>query len=109
MKVELKDYQGIKVMALSGEIDMYTSPSLRAEIMALVHKKVTPLFVDFKAVPYIDSSGIATFVEGLKWMMSYGGKLKLIGLVGGVQEIFSFSKLDRVFEIYGTFEDALNR
>jgi hypothetical protein len=39
--------------------------------------------------------------------MSYGGRLKLIGLLEGVREIFSFSKLDKVFEIYGTFEDAL--
>jgi anti-sigma B factor antagonist len=46
-------------------------------------------------------------VEALKGMMSYGGRLKLIGLADGVRQIFSFSKLDKVFEIYGTFEDAL--
>jgi anti-sigma B factor antagonist len=108
MEIEIKDYQGMKVMALSGEIDMYTSPALREEMMGLIDKRVTPLLVDFKGVPYIDSSGIATFVEGLKRMMSYGGRLKLIGLLEGVKEIFSFSKLDKVFEIYGSFEDALH-
>ncbi len=108
MKIEVRDFQDIKVMALLGEIDMYSSPDLRAEIMALIHKKVTPLFVDFKAVPYIDSSGIATFVEALKSMMSYDGKLKLIGLVEAVREIFTFSKLDKVFEIYETLEEAVN-
>lgn len=107
MEIEIKDYQGMKVMALSGEIDMYTSPALREEMMGLIDKRVTPLLIDFKGVPYIDSSGIATFVEGLKRMMSYGGRLKLIGLLEGVKEIFSFSKLDKVFEIYGSFEDAL--
>ncbi|MGA2318523.1 MAG: STAS domain-containing protein [Thermodesulfobacteriota bacterium] len=108
MEIEIKDYQGMKVMALSGEIDMYTSPALREEMMGLIDKRVTPLLIDFKGVPYIDSSGIATFVEGLKRMMSYGGRLKLIGLLEGVKEIFSFSKLDKVFEIYGSFEDALH-
>lgn len=107
MKVEVKDYQGMKVMALSGEIDMYSSPALREEMMGLIDKRVTPLLIDFKEVSYIDSSGIATFVEGLKRIMSYGGRLKLIGLLEGVREIFSFSKLDKVFEIYGSFEDAL--
>jgi anti-sigma B factor antagonist len=107
MEIEIKDYQGMKVMALSGEIDMYSSPALREEMMGLIDKRVTPLLIDFKGVPYIDSSGIATFVEGLKRMMSYGGRLKLIGLLEGVKEIFSFSKLDKVFEIYGSFEDAL--
>ena len=108
MKIEVKDYQGMKVMALSGEIDMYSSPALREEMMGLIDKRVTPLLIDFKGVSYIDSSGIATFVEGLKRMMSYGGRLKLIGLLEEVREIFSFSKLDKVFEIYGSFEDALH-
>jgi anti-sigma B factor antagonist len=108
MEIEIKDYQGMKVMALSGEIDMYSSPALREEMMGLIDKRVTPLLIDFKGVPYIDSSGIATFGEGLKRMMSYGGRLKLIGLLEGVKEIFSFSKLDKVFEIYGSFEDALH-
>ncbi len=106
MKIETRDYQGIKVMVLSGEIDLYSSPILREEMMGLINKKISPLFVDLKGVPYIDSSGIATFVEGLKKMMSYGGRLKLIGLLEGVREIFRFSKLDRVFEIYGNLEDA---
>ena len=109
MRIEVKDYQGMKLIALSGEIDMYSSPALREEMMGLINKRVTPLLIDLKGVSYIDSSGIATFVEGLKRMMSYGGRLKLIGLIEGVREIFSFSKLDKVFEIYGSFEDALNR
>jgi anti-sigma B factor antagonist len=69
---------------------------------------VTPLLIDLKEVSYIDSSGIATFVEGLKHMMSYGGRLKLIGLLEGVREIFGFSQLEKVFEIYLTIEDAVN-
>jgi anti-sigma B factor antagonist len=108
VKVEIKNYQGIKVIALFGEVDMYTSPALREEMMGLINKRVTPLLVDLNGVSYIDSSGIATFVEGLKRMMSYGGRLKLVGLIEGVREIFSFSKLDRVFEIYRSIEDALN-
>lgn len=106
MKIELSEIQGLKVIILSGEIDMYSSPALREEMMRLIHKKVTPLLVDLKGVTYIDSSGIATFVEGLKHMMSYGGRLKLIGLLEGVREIFSFSKLEKIFEIYQSIEDA---
>ena len=83
---------------------MYSSPELRKELMLFVHKKVTPLFVDFRGVSYIDSSGIATFVEGLKGMMSYGGKLKFVGIPERIMEIFCFAKLDKVFEIYGTIE-----
>jgi anti-anti-sigma regulatory factor len=38
MKIEIKDYQGVKMIALSGEVDMYTSPALREEMMALINK-----------------------------------------------------------------------
>ncbi len=108
MKIEISDHKGKKVMALSGEIDMHESPYLRKELMALVGKKTTPLVVDFQAVSYIDSSGIATFVEGLKGMMAFGGKLQLVSIPAGIMEIFSFSKLDKVFEIHGSVDDALN-
>ena len=87
---------------------MHTSPALRKELMCLVKEKVSPLYVDFRGVSYIDSSGIATFVEGLKGMMAYGGKLKFIGIPAHIMEIFCFAKLDRVFEMYGTFTDACN-
>jgi anti-sigma B factor antagonist len=108
MKIEISDSKGIKVIALSGDIDMYSSPDLRKELLQLVHKRVSPLLVDFRGVSYIDSSGIATFVEGLKNMMTYGGKLRLIGIPEKIMEIFCFAKLDRVFEIYGTIDDARN-
>ena len=108
MKIEISDSKGMKVILVSGDIDMYSSPELRKELMQLVHKRVSLLLVDFRGVSYIDSSGIATFVEGLKNMMAYGGKLKFIGIPEKIMEIFCFAKLDRVFEIYGTIDDACN-
>ena len=108
MKLEITDCKGIKTIALSGEVDMYTSPELREEMMNLIRRRTSPLFVDFKDVSYIDSSGIATFVEGLKGIMSYNGKLKLVGIPDRIVEIFNFSKLDRVFEMYSSIDDALD-
>ncbi len=108
MKIEIAENKGLKVIALAGDIDMHSSPELRRELMCLVQKRVTPLFIDFGGVSYIDSSGIATFVEGLKGMMAYGGKLKLVGIPERIMEIFCFAKLDKVFEIYGTMNDAHN-
>lgn len=108
MVVETVDYKGRQVIAVSGDIDMYTSPQLRKELMQLINKKEPHLFVDFKGVSYIDSSGIATFVEALKGMMSYGGKLKFVGIPEGILQIFSFSKLDKIFEIHGDLDEALN-
>jgi anti-sigma B factor antagonist len=108
MNIEIREYKGKKIIALSGDIDMYSSPELREKLMGLIKKKIHALFVDFNKVSYIDSSGIATFVEGLKGMKSYGGRLRFFGVPVRIMDIFNFSKLDKVFEIYGNIEDAFN-
>ncbi len=106
MKIEITEHKGLKVFELSGDVDMYSSPVLRKELLLFIEKKVPVLLVDFKGVSYIDSSGIATLVEGLKGMMSYGGKLRLLAIPQRINDIFNFSKLDKVFDIYGGLDDA---
>jgi anti-sigma B factor antagonist len=107
MNIEFVDYKGRKVLVLSGEIDMYSSPELRTELMNSVKEKVPALYIDLRKVSYIDSSGIATFVEGLKYVKSYGGRIQFFSIPKGIMEIFRFSKLDRVFDIFGTLDDAI--
>ena len=107
MKIEIIDNKGKKVIGISGDIDMYSSPALREQMISLIDKRVSVLLVDFNRVSYIDSSGIATFVEALKHMKSYGGRLHLCCLPVGIKEIFGFSKLDKVFEIFGNIDDAI--
>lgn len=109
MNIDIRQYNGQTVISPSGDIDMYSSPALRKEIMRRINTKVPALYIDFGAVSYIDSSGIATFVEGLKTMKSYGGRLKLVGIPEPIMEVFRFSKLDTIFEIYGEIDDAISR
>jgi len=108
MKIEIVENSGKKIIGITGDIDMYSSPALRDELMGLIKKKALALCVDLRSVTYIDSSGIATFVEGLKCMKAYGGRLQFCEVPHGILEIFRFSKLDRVFEVYGTIDDAIN-
>jgi anti-sigma B factor antagonist len=106
MEINIVDYKGRNVIAISGDIDMHSSPVLREALMSFAKKKVSAVAIDFNMVSYIDSSGIATFVEGLKSMKTYGGRLQLFGIPKGIMEIFNFSKLDKVFEIYGSIDEA---
>lgn len=108
MHIKVVNHKNTTVVELSGEIDMDSSPALRKELMVLIDRRVSPLLIDLKGVVYIDSSGIATFVEGLKAAMAYGGRFIFVGIPDSIMEIFSFSKLDKVFEIYGEIDDALN-
>ena len=108
MDIEIVEYKGKKVVQISGDIDLYSSPDLREALLLLIKSKVPSLYINLNGVTYIDSSGIATFVEGLKCMKSYGGRLQFFEIPQSIMEIFRFSKLDRVFEIYGNLDDALN-
>ncbi|MBI5100913.1 MAG: STAS domain-containing protein [Nitrospirae bacterium] len=109
MKIDITIAEGVPIVAISGEIDMSTSTLLRTHLLELVGEKRPLVLIDFTYVSYIDSSGIATFVEGLKGMMHYGGKLKFVAIPANIAEIFSFSKLDKVFEMYGSVNDVLDR
>lgn len=107
MKTEITEIKGNKNLKITGDIDMHTSPELREVLLSLIKKsKNQCVCVDFSDVSYIDSSGIATFVEGLKAIRASGSRLFFYRLPEGIMEIFRFSRLDRVFEIFGTFEDA---
>ena len=68
MDIGIADYKGSKLITVSGDVDMYSSPVLREQMISLIDKRVSVLLVDFNRVSYIDSSGIATFVEALKHM-----------------------------------------
>ena len=108
MDIEIIEYKGKKVVKISGDIDLYSSPDLREALLFLIKSEIPSLYINLNGVTYIDSSGIATFVEGLKCMKSYGGRLHFFEIPQGIMEIFRFSKLDRVFEMYGNIDDAIS-
>jgi anti-sigma B factor antagonist len=109
MNFEIGDYKGNMVISLSGEVDMHSSPVLREKLLGLIKNKPPRLIVNFKDVSYIDSSGIATFVESLKHVKAYKGRMQFSELPQSIMDIFSFSKLDKVFEICGDLDEAASR
>lgn len=108
MELKVEEIETAKVVHLSGEIDLHTSPDLRKALLKMTKQRVTPLIIDLKGVSYMDSSAIATLVETLKAMMAYKGSLRLCNLSPRVREIFNFAKLDKVFRIYDSLQDALS-
>ena len=68
----------------------------------------TPRVVlNLNAVKYIDSSGIASLVEGLKASRDVGARFILFGLSTTVREVMQLSKLVRIFEIYENEDQAI--
>jgi anti-sigma B factor antagonist len=95
------------IVEINGEIDMYSSPEMRKVLLQLTDDKTTAIIINFQEVEYIDSSGIATLVEALQEVEKYQGKFLLTNLSDKVMDVFALSRLDKVFDIYESLEDAL--
>lgn len=106
MKINVKENKEVWVLEVSGEIDFHTSRELREKFQEVLAKKCSKLLVNLKKVTYVDSSGLATFVEVLQRMSHSGGKLVLTGLTPAVKGVFEIAKLDSLFELADSEEKA---
>jgi anti-sigma B factor antagonist len=87
-----------------GEIDLYTSPDLRAALTKAIDAHSAGVGVDLSEVGYMDSSGVATFVEGLRMVGKKTAALVLVAPSEPVLKVFQLSRLDTVFDIRNSWE-----
>ncbi len=95
-----------QVIALSGDVDLENSPLARRQILQLV-KGGSDLLVDLSAVDYIDSSGVASLVEGYQLARERGLTFGLAGVSDTALQVLHLARLDTVFAIRGTVADWL--
>ncbi len=107
MNIKEKKQNDVAIYAITGEIDITTSPDVRKVFDRIIKEKVPKVILNLQGVNYIDSSGLATLVEGLQRLKTYGGKMKLTNLSGKVKSLFEITKLERLFEIYPEEEKAV--
>jgi anti-sigma B factor antagonist len=96
------------IVDVSGDIDLYNSPEVRKVLLAALREERAPrVIVNLREVRYIDSSGVASLVEGLKVSRELGSRLVLLGLSQAVRDVLELSRLNKVFEVCDTEEQAL--
>lgn len=98
----------ITILDVTGDIDLANSPAVRKALLREVKEKRTPRVVmNLSKVRYIDSSGVASLVEGLKASRDSGTRFILFGLSTSAREVLQLSRLLRIFEVYDNEEQAL--
>ena len=107
MELEVIKKNNVSILKIKGDVDLYSSPLVRKEILAILTKSNKNLLVDLEDVSYMDSSGVATLVEALQLTNKKGGKLRLFNLGRAIRDVFELSRLDKVFEICEDEERAL--
>jgi anti-sigma B factor antagonist len=96
------------ILDISGDIDLAHSTEVRRVVLVEFREKRTPkVLLNLIEVNYIDSSGVASLVEGLKASRDVGSRMILFGLSPIAHEVLQLSRLLTIFEIYDTEEKAL--
>ena len=98
---------GIEVIDVQGEIDMYTAPRLRELLIDLVSKGSYQLVVDLDKVGFLDSTGLGVLVGGLRRVRAHDGSLDLVCMQQRILKIFRITGLTEVFGIYETVDQAI--
>jgi len=108
LKIAARHLDRITIFDVSGDIDLATSPELRKALLhELRDQKMPRVVLNLGAVRYIDSSGVASLVEGLKASRDVGSRFILFGLNKTIREVLQLSKLLRIFEIYESEEQSV--
>ncbi len=96
-----------KVVKVGGEIDVYTAPKLREQLIDLVSSGAYHLIVDMEGVDFLDSTGLGVLVGGLKRVRAHEGTLRLVCTQERILKIFRITGLTKVFGIHDSVDEAI--
>ena len=78
LSIEVSAEEGGAVLTVNGRVTIDSSPVLRDRLLAILRQESLPtLTIDLTAVPYVDTSGLATLVEALKFARAVKTSLRL--------------------------------
>lgn len=106
MSYVVRDQDGYAVVLLTGDVDLSCSPSARSMILSCLGNRKNVL-VDLSGVTYIDSSGVASLVEGYQTAKKSKLKFGLVGVSDAALGVLRLARLDKVFPIHATVEERL--
>jgi anti-sigma B factor antagonist len=95
------------VIALAGEVDLYTAPDFKQQLLDVIGKGARNVVVDFTDTTFIDSTTLGVLVGGVKRLRGQDGQLSLVCSDRNITKIFEITGLDRVFQIHPTRDEAL--
>jgi anti-sigma B factor antagonist len=94
------------LITAEGKMTAVTVGPLRTKLKSLATGGTPEVILDLSRVLFLDSSGLAALVSGLKAAREAGGWLRLAGMSDDVKTVFKLTLLDRVFELYPDVETA---
>jgi len=105
--LDVSERDGCAILAVRGEVDVYTAPRFREQLVDLVAQGRRRIIVDLEAVDFLDSTGLGVLVGGLKRLRSHDGELLLVCTQARILKVFEITGLTRVFSIFDSVDAAV--
>jgi anti-sigma B factor antagonist len=98
---------GIAVVGLTGEIDLYTCPEFKQELLRVIADGATFIVVDLTGTTFIDSTALGVIIRGVERLKQRDGRLVVVCADPNIVKIFEVTGLNRIFSVYGSRDEAL--
>lgn len=96
------------VIAVSGELDVFTAPSLDKLLAESIEAGSISLIVDLTDVTFLDSTGLGSMVKGLKGTKDQGGSLRVVASADRIVKVFKITGLDQAMSLTDSLPNLLD-
>jgi anti-sigma B factor antagonist len=96
------------VLDVRGDLDVYSSPTLRHQILDRIQRGDSRIIVDLEHVDFLDSAGVAVMINGLRLATNSDGTLVLVQPGDQVRRMLRLTNLDQVLQTFPSVEDAVS-
>ncbi len=105
VEIEIRDQGKHKIIAINGEVNLYSVSKLRKDIMKIIDESVSSLVIDMKNLSHMDSSGIALLANLQKQIRSNSGSFYMMNVNDDIKNVLKLAALDKFFNILDSEAD----
>ncbi len=99
---------GVMIVSVDGQLIVANRNELKDKVLEALEASESKFVLDFSSTGYIDSSGLGVLVSVSKKIRETGGDLRLAGLNEDLRMLFELTKLDPLFKICDTTDEAVD-
>src|ERR1700690_637948 len=107
MEIAVDRIESVAVAAVPvDELDASNAGEFKRDIRPVFQANFR-LVLDLSRLRFVDSSGLGPMLSCLRQLSAKSGDLKLCGMSKQVRALFELVRMHRIFDIYGTKEEAV--
>lgn len=99
LQIHIEPREKVLYFSLVGDLDISSSPELKAKALEEYEKNPSPMIFDLSALDYLDSTGLGTFISLYNNAKGEGHSISIRNARPNVKKLFTITELDQVFQM----------